>query len=160
MLVIAVTARANDPSCLGVHLGAMESTRTIGPDNPRLVAAVGNGEMCVIDRGGGEIEPGDFLISSDVRGCAMKDDPARFPIGHIVARAAQRVDWSRVAPDDQGIGGPNRREQRRTIELGLVDVRHGLEQAARLIGVVRRFRIQHAPTGGHKVRIQEIGDRR
>ena len=64
-------------------------------------------------------------------------------------------------PDDEGIGGPDRREQRRTIGRGLVDVRNGLEQPARFIGVVRRLRIQDAPSGSHKseFRSQESGDR-
>jgi hypothetical protein len=81
----------------------VESTREVGPENPLLVAAVGNGEMCVVERGGGDIEPGDYLISSDVPGCAMKDDPARFSIGHVVARAAERVQWSAVTTDNQGV---------------------------------------------------------
>lgn len=100
---IQETARPNDAACLGVHLGLMESTRELGPENPHLVAAVGNGEMCVVDRGGGDIRPGDCLISSDVPGCAMKDDPAKYAVGHIVARAAASVNWSRTEPDSTGV---------------------------------------------------------
>jgi len=96
---IQETARPNDPACLGVHLGPMESTRELGPENPRLVAAVGNGDLCVVDSGGGDIAPGDYLISSSVPGCAMKDDPARFPVGYVVARAAERVKWDGVPVD-------------------------------------------------------------
>jgi hypothetical protein len=100
---IQETARPNDPGCLGASLGLMESSREAGRENPLLVAAVGNGEMWIVDRGSGDIEPGDYLISSDVPGCAMKDDPAKFPIGHIVARAAERVEWSHVPRDDPGV---------------------------------------------------------
>jgi len=61
--------------------------------------------MLVVDGGAGDISPGDLLISSDVRGCAMKHDADRFPIGHIIARAAQSVNWSAVHPDASGIRG-------------------------------------------------------
>jgi hypothetical protein len=33
----------------------------------------------------------------------MKDDPARFPVGHIVARAAERMAWPTLPRDDQGV---------------------------------------------------------
>jgi hypothetical protein len=100
---VVETARANDPACLGVLLGPLESTKETGPDNPLLVAAVGNGEIWVVDCGGRDIEPGDFLTSSDVSGHAMKDDPGRFPIGYIVARAAERVRWSEL--EERGSDG-------------------------------------------------------
>lgn len=65
--------------------------------------AVGNGVMWVTDDGRRGIEPGDYLISSDVPGCAMLDDPTRFLVGHIVAQAGARVDWSDVQPDDRAV---------------------------------------------------------
>ena len=74
-----------------------------GSTNPHLVMAVGNGDMWVADRGNGDLEPGNFLISSDIPGCAMMDDPKRFPIGYICARAAEGVKWSEVQPDAQGL---------------------------------------------------------
>jgi hypothetical protein len=100
---IAETTKPNDPACLGVYIGKVETGSAAGLENPLLVAATGNGEMCVVDRGEGDIAPGDYLISSDVAGCAMKDDPARFPVGHIVARAAERMAWPTVPRDDQGV---------------------------------------------------------
>jgi hypothetical protein len=85
-------------------LGAYSHAHPLGDQfDVHVAASVGNGEMCVVERGGGDIEPGDYLISSDVFGCAMKDDPARFPVGHIVARAAERVQWSAVTTDNQGV---------------------------------------------------------
>lgn len=89
------TIEPNDRACLGAYLGLSESTRAAGEDNPHLVMAEGNGELWVIDTGR-DIEPGDALISSHVPGCAMLDDAERFPIGHVVARAAERVQWSAV----------------------------------------------------------------
>jgi hypothetical protein len=56
----------------------------------------------------GDIQPGDYLISSDVAGCAMKDDSARFPIGYIVARAAEAVDWASI--DSPADGSPKRKK--------------------------------------------------
>ncbi len=93
---IQETARPNDPACLGAYLALQEPSQASGDDNPHLVMAVGNGEMWVVDRGPGDLQPGDALISSDVSGCAMKDDPARFPVGHVVARAAEAVRWAQV----------------------------------------------------------------
>jgi hypothetical protein len=63
--------------------------------------AVGNGEMWVTDAG--DIEPGDYLISSSVPGCARKDDPCQFPVGYICARSASRVNWAEIEPDADGI---------------------------------------------------------
>lgn len=93
-IVYGVTpcTRANDRACLGAYV----STTRIGDGEDgtdvRLVAAVGNGELWVVDTGV-DIAPGDYLIASDITGCAMLDDPRRFDTGHIVARAAEAVNW-------------------------------------------------------------------
>ena len=55
-----------------------------------------NGDMWVVDAGT-DIQPGDYLISSEVAGCAMRDDALRYPTGYIVARAAEPVRWGDVA---------------------------------------------------------------
>lgn len=102
MYGIRTTSLANAPACLGVYMNPEEPSKAAGPDNPLLVAAVGNGDLCVVDRGG-DIQPGDYLISSEVPGCAMKDDPARFAVGHVVARAAERVEWAKVHADNRGV---------------------------------------------------------
>jgi hypothetical protein len=91
---IELTTKANDSRCLGAYLGLEEPKRPASNENPHLIMAVGNGELWVIDEGQGDIEPGDFLISSSVPGCTIKDDPTRFPVGYICARAAERVHWS------------------------------------------------------------------
>jgi hypothetical protein len=65
--------------------------------------AVGNGEMLVAANSQGDISIGDCLISSDVAGCAMKDDAERFPVGYVIARAAGSVRWSDVAPGEDGV---------------------------------------------------------
>jgi hypothetical protein len=96
------TAKANDPAVLGAYLGILETQQPYGLSNPYQVMAVGNGDMWVIDTGT-NLEPGDYLISSDVPGCAMKDDSVKYPIGHVVAKAAQKVDWSTVKPEADGV---------------------------------------------------------
>ncbi len=85
----------NDPACLGSYLALAEPSKTASSENPHLVMAVGNGDMWVVDEGQ-NIQPGDYLISSSTPGHAMKDDEAKYPIGHIVARAAEGVDWGSV----------------------------------------------------------------
>ncbi|MCI0330622.1 MAG: hypothetical protein L0196_06670, partial [candidate division Zixibacteria bacterium] len=91
----------NDPACLGSYLALGEPSKPAGPENPHLVMAVGNGDMWVVDEGQ-NIQPGDYLISSSTPGHAMKDDEGKYPIGHIVARAAEAVDWSAV---NEMVGG-------------------------------------------------------
>ena len=97
---IAVARTANDPRVLGAHRGPATHDHAPVTD---VVAAVGNGVMWVTDDNRRNIEPGDYLISSDVPGCAMLDDPGRFVVGHIVAQAGARVDWSDVQPDASGV---------------------------------------------------------
>jgi uncharacterized protein YceH (UPF0502 family) len=50
--------------------------------------------------------PGDYLISAEAPGCAMLDDPARFAVGNVVARAAEVVRWKEIAASAEG--GPKR----------------------------------------------------
>ncbi len=97
---VAPTASANDPRVMGSYLSAPDSADAA---SQHLVAAVGNGEMWVVDSGLGDLSPGDALISSDVRGCAMKDDVERFAVGHVVARAAEGVVWSAVPAGPDGV---------------------------------------------------------
>jgi hypothetical protein len=41
---------------------------------------------------GGDIEVGDYLISSAVRGHAMKD-PGTYEVAYVIARAGEAVRW-------------------------------------------------------------------
>lgn len=98
---ICRSATANDPACLGSYLALSEPDQPYSAENPHLIMAVGNGDMWVTDESG-DIGPGDYLISSSTSGHAMKDDEEKYPIGHIVARAAESVDWSSVAETIDG----------------------------------------------------------
>jgi hypothetical protein len=84
---------ANDPACLGAYLGLQESNLPYSSENPHLVMAVGNGEMWVTEEGG-DIQQGNYLISSSTPGHAMKDDPEKYPQGYVIARAAEPVLWA------------------------------------------------------------------
>jgi hypothetical protein len=92
--VANITMRANDPACFGSYLAPLEQTEGM-PQNVHQIMSAGNGEMWVIDTGR-NIEAGDLLISSEVSGCAMLDDPTRFAVGNIVGRAAERVEWAGI----------------------------------------------------------------
>ncbi len=100
---VARTTRANDPRCLGAYLAIKEPSQPISPTNCHLVMAVGNGDMWVTEGANGDLEAGEYLISSDVPGCAMKDDPERFSVGYICARAAESVEWSHIVPSADGV---------------------------------------------------------
>lgn len=101
---VRATSTPNDPACLGAFLSRLAPAAPHSSENPLLVMAVGNGEMLVTAHNGdAPIEPGDLLISSHVPGHAMKLDPARFPVANVVARAADRVDWSKVPADAAGV---------------------------------------------------------
>ena len=96
---IAPTSKANDPSVMGSYLAAPDASDA---GSQHLVAAVGNGEMWVVDTGRGDLAAGNYLISSDVAGCAMLDDTERFAVGHVVARVAEPIRWSSVRPAADG----------------------------------------------------------
>jgi hypothetical protein len=60
-------------------------------DNPHQIMSVGNGEMWIVDNGS-NIEPGDYLISSNTEGHGMKDD-GTYEVAYIIARASEPVNW-------------------------------------------------------------------
>ncbi len=101
---VAETTMPNDPACLGAYLAPLVVSELPGTTDQHQIMSVGNGELWVVDSGQ-DILPGDLLIASHVPGCAMKDDPVRFPVGHIVARAAESVRWSE---GDAQLEGPRR----------------------------------------------------
>jgi hypothetical protein len=101
---VRASTRANDPAVLGVYLASLDSSDYNHTTPLAQIAAVGNSDITVVDNGTGDsIEPGDYLISSDIVGTAMKLDPAKYPVGHVFAKAAGRVDWSTVTPDAGGV---------------------------------------------------------
>ncbi len=99
---VAITTKANDPACLGAYLAPCTMVESPEVTDQHQIMSVGNGEMWVVDMGA-DLAPGDLLISSDAPGCAMKDDPATFPIGYVVARAAGMVRWDEVAAGPDGV---------------------------------------------------------
>ncbi len=98
---IKISTEANDPQIMGSYLALQESSKVDDENNPHLVMAVGNGEVWVTDKGE-NINIGDYLISSDVAGHAQKDT-GEFAVSHIVARAAESIDWTHVADVKNGV---------------------------------------------------------
>ncbi|XKT75440.1 MAG: immunoglobulin-like domain-containing protein [Patescibacteria group bacterium UBA2103] len=90
----------NSSKVLGSMLALESPSKVHSNTNPYLVMAVGNGEVWVVDEGE-NLEPGDYLISSDTLGHAEKDTGA-YPISHIVARVAEPVDWSTISATVDG----------------------------------------------------------
>jgi hypothetical protein len=98
------TTHANSSAVFGSMSMLMEPSEPHDPiENPYLIMAVGNGVMWVAQGEEESIQPGDYLISSNLAGHAMKD-PGTYMVSHIVAKAVQKVDWSSV----QEVGGMKR----------------------------------------------------
>lgn len=97
---VEASSIANDPKLIGAYLGLNESSKPLSVDNPNLAMAVGNGKLWVVDSGE-NLEIGDYLISSSIKGHAMKDEGA-YDISYIVARVAEPVDWSK---ETEVVGG-------------------------------------------------------
>ena len=88
------TATANDRKVLGGYFLTQ-------PDKPDLAAAVGNYDIWVVDKGA-NIAVGDWLISSDVAGHAMRDDGTTYSTAYVFAMATENVDWSTVTDTVSG----------------------------------------------------------
>jgi len=98
---VTKSSAVNDSKVIGAYLSLQEPSKAHSNKNPHLIMAVGNGEVWVADKGE-NINIGDYLISSDVAGHAEKDT-GEFMVSHIVARAAQSVDWTHVSETINGV---------------------------------------------------------
>ena len=97
---VSRTQLANDPNVLGSFLQKHDADQPQSVDNPNLIAAVGNGEVWIVDNGQ-PVTAGSYLISSDEAGHGMVDDGS-FPVSHIFAKVAENVDWSQVTTTVNG----------------------------------------------------------
>jgi hypothetical protein len=97
---ISESSKANDPAAMGAYFGILESTKPYGNTNPYLIMAEGNGEMWVVDNGE-NLNPGDMLISSDIKGHAMKDK-GQYAESYVVAKVAEPIDWQNVTETFDG----------------------------------------------------------
>lgn len=105
---IQPSQRANDPGCLGAYLGLQDPSKPQTLDNPHQVMAVGNGDMWVVDTGR-DLRPGEYLISSDTSGHAMVDAPSHFPVGYVIARVGEPVNWATVSDFEPATGRKHKR---------------------------------------------------
>jgi len=94
---IRASTRPNDPAVLGGYLALSEPDQPQSATNPQLIMAVGNGDIWVTDQGG-DINPGDYLITSTIPGHAMRDNGI-YDTSYVVARAAEKIDWSKIEGD-------------------------------------------------------------
>jgi len=92
---------ANDSKILGAYLSVQSPGSSPSVDNPHMIMAVGNGTMWVADKGE-DLNIGDYLISADISGHAMKDIGS-FDISYIIGRVAEPVEWSNVTKTIDGI---------------------------------------------------------
>jgi|GEM_PF-2510719 len=98
---IEKSTKANDSRIMGAFLGLIDPLLEQSLENPNQVMAVGNGEMWVASQGK-NLEPGDYVISSDIKGHAMLD-VGEFEIAHVIARVSEPVDWSEVRETIDGV---------------------------------------------------------
>jgi len=91
---VAPTSIENDPMAFGVYLSKLEPSKELGPDNPELIASVGNIDLWVVD-GGEDIKAGDYLISSNTKGHAIKDTKAN-SVSYVIAQAMEEIKWEEV----------------------------------------------------------------
>jgi len=102
--------QANTPAVLGAYLSLQSPNSPFGPENPYLVMAAGNGPMWILESEG-DVVPGTPLIASGVAGHAMADR-SDLPRSHIVARAAEAIEWDRVKDRVVDASGVERRRKR------------------------------------------------
>ena len=95
------TTTANDRKVLGGYFLTQ-------PDKPDLAAAVGNYDIWVVDKGA-NIAVGDWLISSDVAGHAMRDDGTTYSTAYVFAMSTENVDWSTVT---ETVSGTNTKKKK------------------------------------------------
>ena len=86
---------------MGAYSTIHESTKPFSLDNPHQILCVGNGYMWVTNEGG-NIQIGDYLISSSSQGMAMKDI-GNYDVSYVCARSAQKVNWKKVKADESGV---------------------------------------------------------
>jgi len=101
MYGVTIATEVNDAKIMGSYLSLQEPGMASDEHNPHLIMAVGNGEAWVADKGE-NINIGDYFISSDIAGHAEKDT-GEFMVSHIVARAAESVDWTHVSTQINGV---------------------------------------------------------
>ncbi|HIO73146.1 MAG TPA: hypothetical protein EYN38_08615 [Flavobacteriales bacterium] len=89
---MVISAKANDPKIIGTYQAPdLPGEGETALKNQHTIMACGNGDMFVVDNGK-NLEVGDYLISSDIAGCAMLDN-GEFEVAYIIARVAEPVNW-------------------------------------------------------------------
>jgi hypothetical protein len=95
---VVPTSEANDSKILGTYLSELPD---VDVPNTHQVMAVGNGEVWVVDNGQ-DLNIGDYLISSNKSGHAMKEN-GEFDVAYIFARVAEPINWNDVHETINGV---------------------------------------------------------
>jgi hypothetical protein len=95
---IAPSSVENDPKLLGSYLSPLNEMT--GGDIHQVMA-VGNGEVWVIDTGK-DLEIGDYLISSAIRGHAKIEDGSH-EVAYVFARVAAPIRWKEITETIDGL---------------------------------------------------------
>ena len=93
-----VSQEENSANIIGSYFGEQEISENRKSD---LVMAVGNGSMWVVDNGE-DLQIGDYLISSAIKGHATKDI-GKYEVANIVARVAEPVNWNNETKTINGV---------------------------------------------------------
>ena len=93
-----VASTENSSNIIGSYFGKEDFNKE---KSPKLAMAVGNGSMWVIDNGN-DLQIGDYLISSSVKGHATIDN-GKYDVAHIIARVAEPVNWKKETKEINGI---------------------------------------------------------
>jgi len=93
-----VNQTENAPNIIGSYFGNQEISEGRKSD---LVMAVGNGSMWVVDNGE-DLQVGDYLISSSVKGHATKDI-GKYEMANVIARVAEPVNWETETKTINGV---------------------------------------------------------
>lgn len=122
---VRLSSTANSSRVLGSMLSLLEPQDDHSNRNPYLIMAAGNGEIWLVDNGH-DVEPGDYLISSAAPGHAEKDI-GRFDVAHVIARAAEGIDWARVSTD-----GNRLKRKKISVTFEFFDRVHRIEKSSEM----------------------------
>ena len=88
------SSQENSPNVLGAYFSRFTENESHKAKSLHSIMAVGNGMMWVTE-GESDIRPGDLLITSKIKGHAMKDE-GNHSVSHIIAKSFEHVKWSEV----------------------------------------------------------------
>jgi uncharacterized LabA/DUF88 family protein len=123
---VTPTSLENDPMAFGIYLSKLEPSKEIGPDNPELIASLGNMDLWVVDSGE-DVKAGDYLISSNTKGHAIKDNKAN-SVSYVIAQAMEGISWKDVT---ETVSGSTVKHKKISVLIDRMIVSNGLNVETR-----------------------------